>query len=115
MIGMIAFLGNLLYNFLIAFGVILGASVFAGIGALINNHPPLKTMLDVGKSIKIWAVAVALGGTFSSFQIIEQGLLKGELRAVIKQVGYILMALIGANTGYSFLKLIQRCSKLWME
>ncbi|WZL71931.1 YtrH family sporulation protein [Clostridiaceae bacterium 35-E11] len=109
------FLHHLIYNFFIAFGVIVGASLFAGIGALINNHPPLKTMLDVASSLKIWAVAVALGGTFSSFQIIEKGLLKGELKAVIKQISYIVVALIGAHIGYRFIQLIQNCGRIWMQ
>lgn len=108
------FFCNLLYNFLIAFGVMVGASAFAGIAALINNHPPLKIMFDVADSLKIWAVVVALGGTFSSFQILEQGLLRGEIRSVIKQILYILVALSGANLGYGFIKLIQRCGELWM-
>lgn len=109
------FSSNLLYNFLIAFGVIVGASAFAGLGAVINNHPPLKTMINVAGTIKIWAVAVALGGTLTSFEAIDQGLWKGELRAVIKQVAYILIALIGANVGYSLIKLIQRCKWLWID
>ncbi|SHK43524.1 YtrH family sporulation protein [Tepidibacter formicigenes] len=112
---MVSFFNNLVYNFLISFGVIIGASLFAGIGALINNHPPLKTMFDVATSIKIWAVVVALGGTFSSFEIIEQGIFKGEIKSVIKQVGYIIMALTGANLGYSFIKLIKWCSKIWIS
>lgn len=109
------FLSNLVYNFLIAFGVSIGASIFAGVGAIINNHPPLRTMLDVSDSIKIWAVAVALGGTFSSFEIIEQGLFKGEVRSIIKQVLYILVALLGANSGSSLIKLIQKSADLWMK
>ncbi len=40
------FISNMLYSFLIEFGVMVGACSFAGIGAIINNHPPLKTMLD---------------------------------------------------------------------
>lgn len=51
---MSSFLGNLLYNFLIAFGVVVGASLCAGIGAIINNHPPIKTMLNISSAIKIW-------------------------------------------------------------
>ncbi|RKD33161.1 YtrH family sporulation protein [Thermohalobacter berrensis] len=109
------FISNLLYDFLIAFGVTFGASIFAGLGAIINDHPPLKTMLNVASSIKIWAVAVALGGTFTSFQVIEKGLLKGEFRSVIKQIIYILIALTGANLAYSLIKMIQRSSKLWLE
>ena len=76
---------NVIYNFLISFGVIIGASLLAGIAALINDHPPLKTMFNIAGSIKIWAVAVALGGTFSSFEIIEKGIFKGEIRSIIKQ------------------------------
>ncbi|WHH61185.1 YtrH family sporulation protein [Petroclostridium sp. X23] len=110
---MVFFITNLVYNLLIAFGVVVGAGVFAGIGALVNNHPPLKTMLDVARSIKIWAVAVALGGTFSSFEAIEQGLLKGEIKSVIRQTAYIVIALIGANAGFSFIKLIQKCGDMW--
>ncbi len=107
------FLSNLVYTFLIAFGVIAGASLFAGIGALINNHPPLKTMFDVADSMKIWAVVVALGGTFSSFQIIEKGLLKGDLRSLVKQIAYIIIALVGAHLGYSFVRLIDKCGRMW--
>jgi hypothetical protein len=109
------FASNIVYSFLISMGVMLGASTFAGIGAVLNNHPPMKTMLDLAGSIKIWAVAVALGGTFTSFQVFDQGLLKGEIRSVVKQVIYILIALVGANMGYGFLKLIQRCGELWAE
>ncbi|MFZ5968335.1 MAG: YtrH family sporulation protein [Bacillota bacterium] len=108
-------MNNLLYTFLIAFGVVIGASFFAGIGALINNHPPLKTMMDVSGSIKIWAVAVSLGGTFSSFQIIEQGILKGEIKSVIKQVAYIISALTGANLGYLVVRLLWKSGALWGE
>lgn len=106
------FTSNVIYSFLISFGVMLGASTLAGLGAVINNHPPMKTMLDIAGSIKIWAVAVALGGTFTSFEIFDQGILKGEIRAVIKQIIYILIALVGANMGYGFLKLIQRSTEL---
>ncbi len=109
------FLGNILYNFLIAFGVVVGASLCAGLGALINNHPPIKTMLNISGSIKIWAVAVALGGTLTSFQVIDKGLLRGEIKSVIKQVSYIIIALIGANVGYGLIKIIQKVGKLWME
>lgn len=112
---MIFFIGNLLYNFLIAFGVVVGASAFSGLGAIINNHPPLKTMISVARSIKIWAVAVSLGGTIASFELIDQGILKGEIKSVIKQLSYILIAFIGANVGYSFIKLLQKVGKLWME
>ncbi|KXZ39908.1 Sporulation protein YtrH [Alkalithermobacter thermoalcaliphilus JW-YL-7 = DSM 7308] len=112
---MTIFISNLIYSFLISFGVIIGAALFAGVAAVINNHPPVKTMFDVASSIKIWAVVVALGGTFSSFEIIEQGLFKGEIKSVIKQMGYIIFAFVGANLGYNFIKLIRWCSQIWMS
>ena len=108
-------MNNIIYTFFIAFGVIIGASLFAGIGALINNDPPLKTIVDVSSSIKVWAIAVGLGGTFSSFEIIEQGLLRGEIRSVIRQIIYILSALIGSNAGYLIIKLLEKCGKLWVD
>jgi small-conductance mechanosensitive channel len=109
------FPSNIIYNFLIAFGVIVGASLFAGLGALINDHPPLKSMFQIASSIKIWAVAVALGGTFSTFEILEKGIFKGEIRSIIKQAVYVVVAVIGANVGYGFIRLIQRCGELMFK
>jgi len=109
------FLTNIINNFLIAFGVIIGASIFAGIGALISDQPPMKTMLDLAASIKIWAMAIALGGTFSSFKAIEKGLFHGELKYIIKQAIYVLTAIFGANTGYAFIKLLHKCGEIWHE
>lgn len=113
--GMVIILSSLfsstVNNFLISFGVVVGASIFGGIGAVITNDPPLKAMLDIASSIKIWAVAVTLGGTFDSFAVIEKGLFEGEFRSIIKQAIYVLTALLGANMGYKIIKLIQRCSE----
>jgi len=99
--------------FLIAFGVVIGASIFAGISAILTDHPPLRAMINLASSIKIWAMAIALGGTFSSFEVIDKGLFEGELKSIIKQIIYIFIALLGANAGYSFIKLIQRCGEIW--
>ncbi len=109
------FVSNILYNFLISFGIVTGAGVFAGIGAIINNHPPLRTMLNLAGSVKIWAVAAALGGTFSSFEIFEKGLFNGEIKSIVKQMAYILTALIGANLGYGLIRLIQCCGDFWSQ
>ncbi len=106
-----ALFNSMVNNFLISFGVVVGASIFGGVGAVITNDPPLKAMLDIASSIKIWAVAVTLGGTFSSFAAIEKGLFEGEFKSIVKQAIYVLTALLGANTGYHVIKLIQRCSE----
>lgn len=108
-----SFYTNVIHNFLIAFGVVIGASVFNGIGAIITDNPPLKAMIDIARSTKIWAVAVALGGTFSSFDVIDKGLFAGDFKALIKQALYVLIALLGANFGYTFIRVIQRCGQIW--
>lgn len=106
-----ALFSSMINHFLISFGVVVGASIFGGIGAVLTNDPPLKAMLDIASSIKIWAIAVALDGTFSSFAAIEKGLFEGEVKSIVKQGIYVLTALLGANMGYSVIKLIQRCSE----
>lgn len=113
MIILYDFYTSVVHIFLIAFGVVIGASTFAGIGAIITDHPPLRAMINLASSIKVWAMAIALGGTFSSFEIIDKGLFEGELKSIIKQIVYIFIALLGANAGYSFIRLIQRCGEIW--
>lgn len=110
---MSSFFSNIVQNFLIAFGVVIGASLFSGLGAIITNNPPYKAMLNVASTIKIWAMAASLGGTFSSFAMIDKGLFEGEIRILIKQVFYILISLVGANIGYEFIYLLQKCGGIW--
>lgn len=114
---MVIDLSNIYINavniFLIAFGVVVGSSIFNGLGAIITGSPPLKAMLDIARSTKIWAVAVALGGTLSSFNVIDKGLFYGDFKALVKQAIYVLVALLGANTGYVFIRLIQRWGEIW--
>jgi hypothetical protein len=104
---------SVVHNFCVACGVVIGASVFAGIGAIITNTPPLKAMIDIASSIKIWAMAIALGDTFSSYAVIEKGLFAGEFKSIIKQGIYVLTALVGANIGYGIIKLIHKCGEIW--
>ena len=112
---MSSFYASAVHNFLIAFGVVIGASLFSGLGALFTNHPPYKVMVEVANTIKIWAIAASLGGTFSSFTVIEKGIFDGEIRILIKQALFILISLAGANMGYEFIRLIQRCGAIWAK
>lgn len=112
---MIALLYRFFSHFSIACGVIAGASVFAGLSALLFGRPPLKAMLEIASSLKIWAAVIPLGGTFSSFEALEQGLFGGNLRSLVRQALLIIAALAGANAGYSLIRLVERCSRLWTE
>lgn len=110
-----AFFTSIIRNFFVAFGVVIGASVFAGISAILTNKPPLEAMMDIAGSIKIWAMAIALGDTFSSFKAIEKGLFQGEFLSIIKQGIHVVTALLGANAAYGYIRLIQRFGALWRE
>ena len=110
---MSSFYSSIIQNFLIAFGVVIGASLFSGLGAIITNNPPYKVMVEVANTVKIWAIAASLGGTFSSFTVIEKGIFDGEIRTLIKQALYVIISLTGANIGYEFIKLLQRCGVIW--
>lgn len=110
-----SFFTNIVRNFFVAFGVVIGASVFAGISAILTNQPPLEAMMDIAGSIKIWAMAIALGDTFSSFKVIEKGIFQGEFLSIVKQGVHVVVALLGANAAYGYIRLIQRFGALWGE
>ncbi len=101
------FYQNVLYNFFISLGVIIGGSIFGGLAATLIGHPPLKTMLELCEKIKIWAIIVALGGTFPSFKVLEIGIFNGEFRSLVKQVIFILSALVGAHIGHKLIFLFE--------
>lgn len=73
---------------------------------MINNHPPLKAMTDMTVFVKVWAIAIALGGSFDSLKMFEKGILKGEIRGMVKEVIFIVIAMVGANFAAYMLKLI---------
>lgn len=114
-VGLSPFFTSVIHNFLVAFGVVIGASVFAGISAILTNKPPLEAMVDIAGSIKIWAMAIALGDTFSSFKAIEKGIFQGELLSIVKQGIHVVTALLGANAAYGYIRLVQRFGALWGE
>ncbi|KAB3537800.1 sporulation protein [Alkaliphilus pronyensis] len=109
---MLAFFQNILYNFFISLGVMIGGCFFGGVAATLNGHPPLKTMLDLCNRIKVWAIIVALGGTIPSIKVLEIGIFNGEVRGLVKQVVYILSALLGAHIGYMLIYYLEGSGSL---
>lgn len=94
------FLPKLLLIFFTALGVVLGAAVVGSLAAILVGYPPLRTMVRLALDMKVWAIAAAMGGTFSAIEIISQGLLAGHLRVLAKQLLYIIVAFVGAQVGY---------------
>ena len=84
-------------DFFIAFGVVLGAAMLAGMASLFLWRPPQETMLDIAGRIKIWAVVVAIGGSIDPIRVIESHVMEGYLSPAIQQIAYILFAFLGAH------------------
>lgn len=86
--------------FFTALGVMLGSVIVGSLAAFLAREPTVAVMLKLARDMKIWAIAAAIGGTFSTFEILGDGLFNGEVRAVVKQVLYISSALAGTQAGY---------------
>lgn len=86
--------------FLTALGMIIGGAFIGSVSSGFTGHGPLKTMCELARDLKIWAAVAAIGGTFTSLQTLESGLLEGEIKTVIEQLGYIFSAFTGAHAGY---------------
>lgn len=84
-------------DFFIAFGVVLGAAMLAGMAALFLWVSPQETMLNIAGRIKIWAVVVAIGGSIDPIRVIEANVMEGFLSPALQQVFYILCAFLGAH------------------
>lgn len=91
---------NFVLIFFTAMGLMLGAALVGSLAAVMVREPPLETMLKLAREIRIWAVVAAIGGTFSTIEILESGILKGEIVAVIKQIFYIVGAMAGTHLGH---------------
>ncbi|MDP3045458.1 MAG: YtrH family sporulation protein, partial [Bacillota bacterium] len=73
---------KLVLVFFTACGVLLGAALLGSLGAALVREPPITVMLRIAQEVKIWAIVAAIGGTFSTFEVFESGLFRGEITAV---------------------------------
>ncbi|MBZ4686742.1 MAG: hypothetical protein PWQ96_1031 [Clostridia bacterium] len=101
-----SFAPRFLLVFCTSLGVVLGAALIGSLAAVITGGQPIRIMLKIAYEIKIWAIAAAIGGTFTTIEILESGLFEGELRIVIKQLLYFFSAFLGAQLGYSLIAII---------
>ncbi|ACV61523.1 conserved hypothetical protein [Desulfofarcimen acetoxidans DSM 771] len=94
------FFPKLVLIFFTAFGIMIGATLMGSLAALLMKEPPVATMLSLAKEIKIWAIVAAIGGSFSTFEILESGIFQGDLKAMVKQFFFILSSFSGTHLGY---------------
>ncbi|MFC5468882.1 YtrH family sporulation protein [Cohnella suwonensis] len=93
------FMTKAAFSFFIAFGVVVGAALLAGIGSVLLMTPPKVKMVQVAENLKIWAIVAAVGGTIDPIRVIESNVTEGYLTPAMHQVGYIMFAFLGAHMG----------------
>jgi len=92
------FFVSFIHIFFIAFGVVLGGTIIGSIGSFLTGDAPLNAMNRIAKSIKIWAIVAAIGGTFDAIETFQKGFLDGSTMDLFKQFLYIISAMIGVKT-----------------
>jgi len=102
------FLSKAIQDFFVAFGVVFGASMLAGVASVITMQPPgpSEVMKQLSENVKIWAVVVAIGGTIDPIRYIEQSVTEGYFSPAAKQVLLIVCAFLGAHTGTELIRWI---------
>ncbi|MFE5318811.1 YtrH family sporulation protein [Paenibacillus sp. NPDC056579] len=105
---MVSFLTKCVFDFFVAFGVVLGGTMLGGIAAVLMMEPPTQRMLLISEQIKIWALVAAVGGTIDPLRVIESNLAGGFISPAIKQILLIVFAFIGAQSGTALIQWICR-------
>ncbi|NIK76045.1 hypothetical protein FHS15_001152 [Paenibacillus castaneae] len=100
------FLSKAGLDFFIAFGVVIGGSLLAGVGSVFILMPPATTMLETAARLKIWAIVAAIGGSIDPVRVIESNLTAGQLSPAAQQVLFIVFAFLGAHVGTELIRLI---------
>jgi len=89
---------------LIAFGTVVGGSLFAGLAAVVTGRLPLRAMVEMADRLKLWGTFAALGGTFSALRTIESGLFAGQLGAAARQAAHLVIAFTGAYLAFALVR-----------
>lgn len=97
--------------FFIAFGVVVGGALLAGAGSIFLWTPPRVEMLKTAASLKIWALVAAVGGTIDPIRVIESNVIGGNLALAFRQIGYILLAFLGAHMGTELIQWMCRSGR----
>ncbi|KEO83572.1 YtrH family sporulation protein [Tumebacillus flagellatus] len=98
------FFSTVVLDFFVALGIVIGGSVVGALGAFLMHHPPMNSMLKLAEQLKIWALVSALGGTFDTLKLIDNGVLDLQLGGIVKQFCYVIAAFLGCNAGFYIVK-----------
>ncbi|WP_371817578.1 YtrH family sporulation protein [Virgibacillus sp. MSJ-26] len=92
------FFASFIHCYFIAFGVVMGGTIIGSIGSFLTGDAPLTAMNRIAKSLRIWAIVAAIGGTFDAIANFEKGVLDGSTIDLFKQAMLILSAMGGVKT-----------------
>lgn len=86
--------------FFIALGIVLGGSFLGAIPAALIDQPPIRTMVELARTLKLWGMLSAMGGSFTALNIFEAGLARGDLEVLIHHILIMVAAFLGAHLAY---------------
>lgn len=92
------FMATMINCYFIALGVLLGGSLIGGLAAFLIGEPPMTMIGRIAKSLKIWAIVAAIGGTFDAITNFQRGIFDGVPIDIFKQVLLIVAAMGGTQT-----------------
>lgn len=96
--------GQLLSNFLVALGVTLVGSLGGATASLLVGGHPIDRLRYLADEMRLWGVLVAVSGSFEPLRNIGQGLFAGQTRLLVRQILFLLVAMLGAHIGYILLQ-----------
>ncbi|ADD02901.1 conserved hypothetical protein [Thermoanaerobacter italicus Ab9] len=91
--------------FFTSMGVVIGGALIGALSAVFTFESPVKIINMILKDIRLWAILVGLGGSFSAIRGLEIGL-SGEFTQLAKQAVIILGAFLGSYTGFKIISFI---------
>lgn len=92
------FFATFIHVYFIAFGVVIGGTILGSVGSFLTGDAPLTGMSRIAKSLRIWAIVAAIGGTFDAIANFEKGVLDGSTIDLFKQSMLILSAMGGVKS-----------------
>ncbi|GGD16883.1 YtrH family sporulation protein [Pontibacillus salipaludis] len=92
------FFAAIFQYYFIALGVMIGGTLIGTIGAFAAGEAPFTYMARLAKSLRIWAIVAAIGGTFDAITNFEKGFYDGSTIDIFKQILLILSAMGGVQT-----------------
>lgn len=98
------FFASFIHCFFIAFGVVLGGSIIGSIGSFATGDAPLTSINRIAKSLRIWAIVSAIGGTFDAIENVEKGIFDGSTIDIVKQALLIFSAMGGVKVAITLVE-----------